>query len=274
MASIAQLSANRTNARRSTGPRTPDGKRRASLNALRHGVLSDRIVLAHEDPSEYRAHVRDLVADLGPVGALETAIVERIAVTLWRQRRLLRAEAAMLDLEQLEHRVATEATRVYNGSRRVRPQDLEPFDQEQAEWCRDVVKEYERIADRELTLPLQEAPLIQAQLERDVEGKETVEQLVAKHDGGLASYIAELANWCRKELRRAERRPEVLAVAERVRAKAAVLPSPALDVLTRYQSAIDNQLAKAMRALKDAQALRTKLIDASPLAQEIDGAAA
>ncbi|RTY33695.1 hypothetical protein EKD00_09190 [Chlorobium phaeovibrioides] len=38
MSSLQRYSANRRNALRSTGPRTEDGKRRSSLNALRHGL--------------------------------------------------------------------------------------------------------------------------------------------------------------------------------------------------------------------------------------------
>lgn len=38
MASAKQIAANRRNAARSTGPRTLSGKKRASMNAIRHGL--------------------------------------------------------------------------------------------------------------------------------------------------------------------------------------------------------------------------------------------
>jgi hypothetical protein len=38
MASDRQIAANRANAEKSTGPKTPDGKRRAAANARRHGL--------------------------------------------------------------------------------------------------------------------------------------------------------------------------------------------------------------------------------------------
>lgn len=40
MASEKQIAANRRNARKSTGPRTPEGKTRSRTNALRHGFAS------------------------------------------------------------------------------------------------------------------------------------------------------------------------------------------------------------------------------------------
>ncbi|MBT6095099.1 MAG: hypothetical protein HOH04_10810, partial [Rhodospirillaceae bacterium] len=44
MPSAAQIDANRANARRSTGPRTPGGKTVSRSNALKHGLYAERIL--------------------------------------------------------------------------------------------------------------------------------------------------------------------------------------------------------------------------------------
>jgi hypothetical protein len=40
-----QLAANRRNARKSTGPRTAQGRSVSKLNALRHGILSRQVLV-------------------------------------------------------------------------------------------------------------------------------------------------------------------------------------------------------------------------------------
>lgn len=92
--------ANPLNAQKSTGPKTAAGKRRASANAVVHGVLSAHLLVDGEDAAAYQALFDALVADLRPAGALELLHVERIAVAIWRQRRLIRVEGAAVRFRQ------------------------------------------------------------------------------------------------------------------------------------------------------------------------------
>ena len=54
----------------------------------------------------------------------------------------------------------------------------------------------------------------------------------------------------------------MLVLAEQVKAKRLVLPDEALEVFSRYQTTLDNQLYKALRALREAQEWRLKTLDA------------
>ncbi len=77
------------------GPRTDQGKAAVRLNALQHGVLSATPVLPElETEEDWRAHRTRLFDDLAPHGALEQALVERIALTLWQHHRLVRFQQA------------------------------------------------------------------------------------------------------------------------------------------------------------------------------------
>ena len=84
----AHAAANRRNAALSTGPVTPEGKRRASLNALRHGLTGQTVVLPQDDLAAYQKHCAEFHTELKPQGLLETKAVQTIANTYWRLDRI------------------------------------------------------------------------------------------------------------------------------------------------------------------------------------------
>lgn len=105
-----EIETRRRNARKSTGPRTEAGKRRSSLNALKHGCYSVGESLRYamealgEDPEEFERLLRNLIAARRPADAVEMLLVEDIAVLVWKKARLDRAQAGThaRSLEQLE----------------------------------------------------------------------------------------------------------------------------------------------------------------------------
>ena len=95
MTTKAQKRANKQNAKHSTGPKTDQGKQRCAQNALKHGLRSKHPIIPGEDPAEYQHKLDQLRADIQPVNALEDSLVEQIADTAWRLKRLSRIEAAV-----------------------------------------------------------------------------------------------------------------------------------------------------------------------------------
>ncbi len=79
----------------STGPRSDAGKQRSSANAATHGLCSERPVLPIEDPAAWDAFHDGVVQELDPVGIFETELADRIALQLWRLRRVARFEATV-----------------------------------------------------------------------------------------------------------------------------------------------------------------------------------
>jgi hypothetical protein len=67
------------------------------MNALKHGVLSQHTVLAHEDRGEFDALLTALVEEHQPSGATELHLVEEMAGAIWRKRRVLQAEGATIN---------------------------------------------------------------------------------------------------------------------------------------------------------------------------------
>ena len=111
MASRRQCEANRLNAQKSTGPRTPEGKSRSRRNAITHGLTAREIILAHEDPAQFEALLEALKLRFRPRDALEEELVGRIAGLVWRLKRVPVFEAVLLDEQQ---RSAAERMRFEN----------------------------------------------------------------------------------------------------------------------------------------------------------------
>ena len=78
----------RRNAAHSTGPVTPEGRRRASLNALRHGLTGQTVVLPSDDLAAYQSSCAQFHTELKPKGLIETKAVQTIADTHWRLDRI------------------------------------------------------------------------------------------------------------------------------------------------------------------------------------------
>jgi hypothetical protein len=95
MTSAAQVLANRSNARKSTGPRTPEGKAAAARNAVKHGLLAEQVVIKGEDPEEFDLYRAGMLAELAPVGAVEALLAERAVSLSWRLRRAERLQSAV-----------------------------------------------------------------------------------------------------------------------------------------------------------------------------------
>jgi len=83
----AQLAARRDNAQLSTGPKTPEGKKRSSLNAFRHGLTGQIVIHTPEDRAAFQQHCDAIREALAPVGALETDLAQAIAEDRWRLNR-------------------------------------------------------------------------------------------------------------------------------------------------------------------------------------------
>jgi hypothetical protein len=87
---------NRSNAQYSTGPKSPEGKAKSSLNAAKHSLTSKQVVIPGENPAEYDAHRADLIDGLKPANPIESELVEELAAHSWRLKRAIRLETAVL----------------------------------------------------------------------------------------------------------------------------------------------------------------------------------
>jgi hypothetical protein len=94
---IDRSAINRASSQHSTGPRTPVGRRRSSLNALTHGLTAASPVLPSEDPAAYEAHCRGFRDEYQPATPTETQLVHELAGAAWRLNRIPKLEAGLLN---------------------------------------------------------------------------------------------------------------------------------------------------------------------------------
>ena len=78
--SAAQLAANRANALKSTGPKTPEGKDRARRNGLKHGLTGQGVVIAAADADEAARRYETLEIEMAPKHDLARQLVGRVAL--------------------------------------------------------------------------------------------------------------------------------------------------------------------------------------------------
>jgi hypothetical protein len=93
MATPAQITANRANAQKSTGPRSVEGKSASRFNALKHGIDAASIVIPGEDPADYDALAAAYHRDFRPATPSEAFHVETMLRAAWQKRRLQPVEA-------------------------------------------------------------------------------------------------------------------------------------------------------------------------------------
>jgi hypothetical protein len=90
MATEAQIEANRRNAAKSTGPRTPEGKARVRRNATRHGLCSYIALMAEEGPEfkeDFKLLLEDLREEHQPNGPTEDILVFKMAESVFFANR-------------------------------------------------------------------------------------------------------------------------------------------------------------------------------------------
>ena len=94
--SEARRLANQRNAQKSTGPKTPEGKARSRVNAVKHGLTGAGIALPVEDKEEISRRFIAIQEELVPASVLGAYFAHQIALMTVRCQRAARQEAAAI----------------------------------------------------------------------------------------------------------------------------------------------------------------------------------
>ena len=110
-ATEAQVAANRLNAQKSTGPKTPEGKARSRANALKHGLCSSVVVT--EDAELVQQRAEEFFYTLKPQNYFHCWLVDQAALSSVRLDRSQRIERRIRD------KVALRAELTWDDDRRL-----------------------------------------------------------------------------------------------------------------------------------------------------------
>jgi len=98
MTTEAQVIANRRNARKSTGPRSTQGRTAISQNAVKHGLSARQDVITSESQADFDLYREQMLSELAPAGPMESMLAERIVALSWRLKRVVRIQNQTIDV--------------------------------------------------------------------------------------------------------------------------------------------------------------------------------
>jgi hypothetical protein len=80
------------NAKKLGGPKTPEGNSRSSMNALRHGLSANNLLLPGEDAQEEESHLDGYFTTFALATLPEAQVVAQLGDLTWKVKRLTKLE--------------------------------------------------------------------------------------------------------------------------------------------------------------------------------------
>src|ERR1700676_4595780 len=100
----SRAEASRLNGAKSRGPKTENGRRASSLNAIKHGLTAETVVLPNESEGEYEAALTEYLLHFTPANQPEADLVRQLASASWRLARYTAIETSLFDIQMEKDR--------------------------------------------------------------------------------------------------------------------------------------------------------------------------
>ncbi len=239
------------------------------FNAMKHGILSKLVVLAHEDYAEFADLLAALIEEHRPGGMTEQHLVEELASIIWRKRRVLLAEGATIN-RSLKGVVSSEVNSpVRAAAPFVRGLSTSPTDlQDLMTATPEQVVEGQQEAELELSATRKAASILRkggknayhrARRSLIADSRDQWDEYVA--DGSRPATAEALAHYIREELE-----PFCFQMAHDARFQPAIkaqtlgegLQAHRLESLSRYETHLDRKFERTLAMLLKLKELRAK----------------
>jgi hypothetical protein len=101
--SNAQIQANQANSKFSTGPQSPEAKRKVSLNPVKHGYAGIACFIPAHEQEDYEKHFQQFRADYKPKGKTEQFLVQSLAQLSWSVEQIRATTTSLMSLLGTQH---------------------------------------------------------------------------------------------------------------------------------------------------------------------------
>ena len=102
MSSLRKIDSARANGAKSRGPITEEGRKKSSMNALKHGLTARTVLFSNDNHDEYNALLESYIESLQPIDPVEMDFVVEMVNAKWQQRRVQKLETELFDREMNE----------------------------------------------------------------------------------------------------------------------------------------------------------------------------
>jgi len=98
-----KIEANRRNAKKSTGPKTVEGKAKSAMNSIKYGIYSDKYLIKDESYDEFDNYRRKILKCLNPTNAVLFDMATHVVSNGWEYQRCTLLESKILNSKSLKH---------------------------------------------------------------------------------------------------------------------------------------------------------------------------
>jgi len=104
MSTQRKIDSARANGAKSHGPVTEEGRKKSSMNALKHGLTARTVLFSNDNHDEYNVLLDSYIQSLQPIDPVEMDLVVDMVNAKWQQRRVQNFETQLFDQQMHEQK--------------------------------------------------------------------------------------------------------------------------------------------------------------------------
>lgn len=281
MATQAQVRANKQNAKKSTGPRSDYGKSVAAQNALKHGILSQQLVIGNESQEHFELFLNDILQEFSPRDQVERELVERIGYSMWKQRRVRMADSASAKLAMRPEVILlgiNQAIAIQQHTDRFKLSDFSQTSIERYEELKGLLATLDQIDYKTQSQDIlgleKQYPTIKFYLKTMAQEADSDYSVIKHSPVRVFDLLEKLESRVREILAKEDKGYRALQIKKLMEDVNQIPRDAANQYLARYQVQLDNEINKAMDALRKHREWKMQFMDVVEDVTEADTDAA